>query len=191
MVRLQSLTLTTNGAAEPPASLPVRASRCSSSLETGVAGLDDCRQAGRCGGMLQRGYCARTELPLAHHRYDRRRRREHHRHAFAQEIRIASAPPLYGCGGCRCLPHDARDHRRAEWLQLTPGSALEPALPICDPHHHVWSQRDLARLYRRVERVQALVEGSCDERTCRAVSRHGGSVYRSPGVQSRNRRRAQ
>ena len=27
------------------------------------------------------------------------------------------------------------------WLQLTPETALEPALPICDPHHHIWAQR--------------------------------------------------
>ena len=24
------------------------------------------------------------------------------------------------------------------WLALTPEEALEPDLPICDPHHHLW-----------------------------------------------------
>jgi L-fuconolactonase len=27
---------------------------------------------------------------------------------------------------------------RAEWLSRTTESALEPELPICDPHHHLW-----------------------------------------------------
>ena len=35
------------------------------------------------------------------------------------------------------------------WLQLTPETALEPALPICDPHHHVWAQRPEPPAYRR------------------------------------------
>lgn len=29
----------------------------------------------------------------------------------------------------------------AAWLALTPEEALEPALPICDPHHHLWDRR--------------------------------------------------
>jgi len=28
-----------------------------------------------------------------------------------------------------------------DWLLLTTEAALEPALPICDPHHHVWIER--------------------------------------------------
>ena len=35
------------------------------------------------------------------------------------------------------------------WLELTPETALEPALPICDPHHHVWAQRHEPAAYRR------------------------------------------
>ena len=35
------------------------------------------------------------------------------------------------------------------WLQLTPEPALEPNLPICDPHHHVWAQRHEPPAYRR------------------------------------------
>jgi predicted TIM-barrel fold metal-dependent hydrolase len=37
----------------------------------------------------------------------------------------------------------------AAWLQLTPETALEPALPICDPHHHVWAQRHEPPAYQR------------------------------------------
>ena len=36
-----------------------------------------------------------------------------------------------------------------DWLALTPEPALEPDLPICDPHHHFWDMR-LARVpYQR------------------------------------------
>jgi predicted TIM-barrel fold metal-dependent hydrolase len=36
-----------------------------------------------------------------------------------------------------------------DWLQLTPESALEPTLPICDPHHHIWAERHEPPAYRR------------------------------------------
>src|SRR5262247_803828 len=29
----------------------------------------------------------------------------------------------------------------ADWLALTPEPALEPELPICDAHHHLWEFR--------------------------------------------------
>ena len=35
------------------------------------------------------------------------------------------------------------------WLQLTPEAALEPELPICDAHHHVWAQRHEPPAYQR------------------------------------------
>ncbi|HZM45293.1 MAG TPA: amidohydrolase family protein [Burkholderiales bacterium] len=35
------------------------------------------------------------------------------------------------------------------WLNLTPETALEPALPICDPHHHIWAQRHEPPAYQR------------------------------------------
>lgn len=35
------------------------------------------------------------------------------------------------------------------WLQLTPEPALEPELPLCDPHHHIWAQRDEPAAYQR------------------------------------------
>ena len=28
-----------------------------------------------------------------------------------------------------------------DWLALTPEETLEPDLPICDPHHHLWDYR--------------------------------------------------
>ncbi len=31
-----------------------------------------------------------------------------------------------------------RDRTPESWLGLTPEAAIEPELPICDPHHHLW-----------------------------------------------------
>ncbi len=35
------------------------------------------------------------------------------------------------------------------WLQLTPETALEPQIAICDPHHHLWAQRHEPPAYQR------------------------------------------
>ena len=37
----------------------------------------------------------------------------------------------------------------AAWLALTPEAALEPELPICDAHHHVWEHRHEPPAYQR------------------------------------------
>ena len=29
---------------------------------------------------------------------------------------------------------------RDDWLALTPEDAMEPDLPILDPHHHLWDR---------------------------------------------------
>ena len=36
-----------------------------------------------------------------------------------------------------------------DWLALTPESTLEPELPICDPHHHLWDFRPEPVHYQR------------------------------------------
>jgi predicted TIM-barrel fold metal-dependent hydrolase len=36
-----------------------------------------------------------------------------------------------------------------DWLALTPEPALEPELPICDPHHHFWDMRTERVPYQR------------------------------------------
>ena len=36
-----------------------------------------------------------------------------------------------------------------DWLALTPETPLEPALPICDPHHHLWEYRPEPVAYQR------------------------------------------
>src|SRR5262247_1414108 len=37
----------------------------------------------------------------------------------------------------------------ADWLALTPEPALEPELPICDAHHHLWEFRPEPVPYQR------------------------------------------
>ena len=36
-----------------------------------------------------------------------------------------------------------------DWLALTPEPPLEPDLPICDPHHHLWEFRPEPVHYQR------------------------------------------
>lgn len=36
-----------------------------------------------------------------------------------------------------------------DWLALTPEAALEPEIPICDPHHHLWEFRPEPLAYQR------------------------------------------
>src|SRR4030095_8919728 len=36
-----------------------------------------------------------------------------------------------------------------DWLALTPEPTLEPELPICDPHHHLWEFRPEPVAYQR------------------------------------------
>src|SRR5215216_386536 len=36
-----------------------------------------------------------------------------------------------------------------DWLALTPEPTLEPELPICDPHHHLWDFRPEPVAYQR------------------------------------------
>src|SRR5262249_12444662 len=38
---------------------------------------------------------------------------------------------------------------RRAWVQLAQEAALEPALPICDPQHHVWAHRHEPPAYQR------------------------------------------
>ena len=36
-----------------------------------------------------------------------------------------------------------------DWLALTVEPALEPDIPICDPHHHFWDLRPASTPYQR------------------------------------------
>ena len=36
-----------------------------------------------------------------------------------------------------------------DWLALTEEATLEPEIPICDPHHHLWDKRPARTPYQR------------------------------------------
>ena len=45
------------------------------------------------------------------------------------------------------VPENAGAQSPQDWLSLTQEAALEPALPVIDPHHHLWD--DPARTPQR------------------------------------------
>src|SRR5262244_3346589 len=57
--------------------------------------------------------------------------------------RNCTTPHLSSNGGL-IMPIGDKD-----WLALTPEPTLEPALPICDPHHHLWEFRPEPVHYQR------------------------------------------
>src|SRR5689334_2783302 len=65
-----------------------------------------------------------------------------------------------------------------EWLALTKEEALEPQLPIIDPHHHFWDtpERDPRRYL--LEQLAADVKGHNVRQT---VFIECGSMYRADG----------
>ena len=44
----------------------------------------------------------------------------------------------------------------ADWLALTPEPTLEPELPICDAHHHLWEFRPEPVPYQRDTRAKPI-----------------------------------
>ena len=64
------------------------------------------------------------------------------------------------------------------WLAQASESALEPDLPICDPHHHLWDDRDgqVARRYM-MDEIKAIsipaiiLSPPCLSNTCRCFVR--------------------
>ncbi len=67
-----------------------------------------------------------------------------------------------------------------DWLALTPEPALEPDLPICDPHHHFWDLRPARVPYQRylLPDLLADVEGHNVVSTVFVEAR---SMYRASG----------
>src|SRR5438045_1721060 len=74
-----------------------------------------------------------------------------------------------------------------DWLALTTEDALEPELPICDPHHHFWDKR-LERLPHQrylLDELNADIQGGHDVRStvfieARAMYRAGETEERRP-----------
>src|SRR5712692_482905 len=49
-----------------------------------------------------------------------------------------AAPPTSRRRGDLLMTARSKNH---DWLALTVEEPLDPALPICDPHHHLWDQQ--------------------------------------------------
>ncbi len=74
-----------------------------------------------------------------------------------------------------------------DWLALTPESALEPEIPICDPHHHFWDFRTSRLPYQRylLHELAADIRSGHDVRStvfieARAMYRAGGPEEMRP-----------
>ncbi len=65
---------------------------------------------------------------------------------------------------------------REAWLQLTPEDALDPELPLCDPHHHLWDSPN--NRYLLAELLQDTGSGHTVVSTvfveCASMYRQGG-----------------
>jgi L-fuconolactonase len=71
-----------------------------------------------------------------------------------------------------------------DWLALTPEDALEPDLPICDPHHHFWDLRSERAPYDRylLHELNADIQGGHNVRT--TVFIEARAMYRPDGPEA-------
>ncbi len=78
------------------------------------------------------------------------------------------------------------------WLELTKEEALEPELPICDPHHHLWDYPDslaedkvpvFARLPRHYLLPELLEDTGGGHNIVKTVFMECNSMYRRAGPQ--------
>lgn len=74
-----------------------------------------------------------------------------------------------------------------DWLALTSEPTLEPALPICDPHHHFWDRRSARIPYQRylLDELAADIYGGHNVRStvfieCRSMYRADGPAEMRP-----------
>jgi predicted TIM-barrel fold metal-dependent hydrolase len=74
-----------------------------------------------------------------------------------------------------------------DWLGLTAEAPLEPELPICDPHHHLWDLRPARIPYQRyqLDELLADISGGHDVRStvfieCRSMYRSDGPAEMRP-----------
>lgn len=81
--------------------------------------------------------------------------------------------------------------QREEWLNLANEAAIEPDLPICDPHHHLWDYPDLfseslippfARPFRHYLLSDLLRDTAGGHKVVATVAVECNSMYRSNGA---------
>ena len=63
-----------------------------------------------------------------------------------------------------------------QWLTLTQEDILEPDLPICDPHHHLWERSDHRYLV-----PEFLVDAGSGHTIASTVFLECGAFYRTDG----------
>ncbi len=68
----------------------------------------------------------------------------------------------------------------AQWLSQVEEETLEPDLPICDPHHHLWEFRD-ERVAHRYLLDEMLADMYCGHNVRSTVFIECGSMYRQHG----------
>jgi L-fuconolactonase len=68
-----------------------------------------------------------------------------------------------------------------DWLALTQEPALEPDLPICDPHHHFWDHRTARMPYQRYLLDELVSDISSGHNVRSTVFIEARSMYRASG----------
>ena len=68
-----------------------------------------------------------------------------------------------------------------DWLALTEESAIEPAIPICDPHHHFWDGRLQSIPYQRYLLHELMGDLSTGHNVRSTVFVEARSMYRADG----------
>jgi len=69
----------------------------------------------------------------------------------------------------------------SDWLALTPEDALEPQIPICDPHHHFWDFRTERIPYQRYLLHELAADISSGHNVRSTVFIEARSMYRADG----------
>src|SRR5262249_45703673 len=73
--------------------------------------------------------------------------------------------------------------KNADWLALTVERALEPDLPICDPHHHLWDQ-NTARIAPRYLLDEILEDVGAGHNILSTVFIECGAMFKSDGPEA-------
>ena len=68
-----------------------------------------------------------------------------------------------------------------DWLALTREPALEPELPICDPHHHFWDFRTARIPYQRYLLPELVADVDCGHDVRSTVFIEARAMYRADG----------
>ena len=78
------------------------------------------------------------------------------------------------------MPTPTRNH---DWLALTAEPAIDPELPICDPHHHLWDRQD-ARTAPRYLLDELLVDLGAGHNVVSTVFIECGAMWKTDGPEA-------